>query len=265
MLHSLPATVTPIVHIGRRRQFTSATLPAPDLESLAAAYRAAPWWRERLKNPRFRAAARDVLRRHGSLVLLGPSVNVQNAPPFAELFEPIEFSAGLGDASEQIRTVAGEAPRRTDWSATLVVLFAATGILALALLALPLLRVMPPAAFGFLAAVGALVGLIIAGALLAQRRGGRWFLVPGAIAVVRPPARRGQPARVTVLARRDSCLVYRLVSNGKTTTLFVELWTHAGQTFRRPVSSREAAAILAAWQSPHPPPPDERLQELVSW
>src|SRR5262245_14075343 len=86
----------PIVHIDRRKKFTSSTLPESVVQKLAAAFRASPFWRDAWKRPMFRAAARDTLRENAGLILIGPRVSFDVPAPFNEMFEPIEIGATLG-------------------------------------------------------------------------------------------------------------------------------------------------------------------------
>ncbi len=258
--------VTHIVRVNRRRAFSSATLPEQVRARLESVFRAARWWQDRWAHRAFRAAAREVLHVHGGLALIGPGVKVEAPAPFEDMFEPIEITGWIGGDTERLRVLSGDAPTRQErlmWiprAAGIVAILGVSAIVILAFLGRFPLRAIPP--IGAVILVAALVFTI---ALLVQSRSGRWFLVPGGIAIVRRPVRRGLPGRVTVVSRSDSCAVLRYVSTGKTVVLMLELWTHAGKTLRRSVSNREAAAVLAAWQSPLTPPPDEKLMELVNW
>lgn len=258
------STVTHIVQIDRHRKFASSTLAPPVVAQLEAAYHASPWWRDRWTNRQFREAAREVLHRSGSLVLLGPRIRFDVPPAFTEFFEPIEVALALSDHTERLKTISGEKPTRQErWRWLVLAIFCVSAAAFLIPLGIAFLRGMPPRAMLFISATAIITVLVVAAAIKLRRLHGRWYLVPGAIAVVRRPVRRDLPARVTVLSREDSVLAFRYVSTGKTTVLFAELWTHLGKRIRRPVSQREAISILAAWQSPLPPPPDERLQELA--
>lgn len=255
-----------IVRVSRRREFSSSTLPEQARVLHESAFRGARWWRDRWAHRPFRDAARQVLHVYGGLALIGPDVTVEAPSPFVEMFEPIEITGGVGEDAERLLVLSGEAPTRPERRLWVLKLFAIViglgmfGILVLAFMGGVPIRAIPP--------IGAAIGvasLAITIALFAQSRSGRWFLVPCGIAIVRRPVRRGQPGRITVLSRWDTCAALRYVSTGKTVVLMLELWTHAGKTLRRSVSEREAAAVLAAWQSPLTPPSDEKLMELVTW
>jgi hypothetical protein len=255
-----------VVCVDKKKKFSSATLPSDALQRLETAFGAGSWWRDRWTAKAFREAARDVLREHGGLVLIGPSVKFEVPPPFSEMFEPIEISTGLGDDRERLKTISGEKPTRQErWIQVgnyIAVFFVS---LLPILMGLVYLRGLPKVAIGILvltiAGTGLLVWLIVA----LSRLGGRCFLVPGGVAMVRRPLRRGQPPRVTVLSRADSCVVFRYVNQGKTVVLKMELWTHAGRTVSRAVSEREAMSLLATWLGEMTPPDDDKLMELVSW
>lgn len=256
-----------IVRVDRRRVFESATLPAEALLQLQQAFRGTPWWSDGWGHRRFRAAARGVLHAHGSLALIGPGTALNVPPPFAEFFEPIEIAGQVFAERERLKTLSGPAPTWQEKSGriVLVVLGAVVSLVLgffvlMYLLGLLALQVIVIFVAGNLLIMGVVAGVI----LTLLSRTGRWFLVPGAIAIIRRPPRRGQPARVTVIPRTAACLVFRYVSTGKTVVLYAELWTHADRVVRRAVSDREAISILAAWQSPQTPPTDEQLQEVVA-
>ncbi len=106
-----------------------------------------------------------------------------------------------------------------------------------------------------------LIGSVVFGVQVLSQLGGKWFLLPGAVAIVRA---RGRPSeRLVLCTRRDSCVAIRYIRSGKTTVLVAEVWLADGRSRRRAVSEREALSLLAAWQSPLPPPARERLGELV--
>jgi hypothetical protein len=254
-----------IVHVDRKKNFTSSTLAPDVMQRLESAFRAVPWWRDRWADRRVRDTALAIVRELGGLVLIGPGMRFENPEPFNELFEPIEIARPLGDETERLKTLSGAAPTRQERITWFLAIFGwVAGVALIVLMILALFRGLPiriAAVFGgAFALVICTLGLVVT----LQRLGGRWYLVPGGLAIVRRPIRRGQPARVTVLSRADAGLTYRYVSSGKTTILVLELWTHLGKRFRRSVSEREAMSVLAAWQSSQAPPPDERLQEL-SW
>jgi len=257
-------TVAHIVLVDRRRNFTSTTLPPDGAAELESAFRAVPWWRDRWSHSNFRAAARRALARHGGLALLGPGTRLEPPPPFTEMFEPIEVAGGFGAERRRLRVLSGDALTRQErFNQLFWPIGALLGLVVIsAAFVFPRLVMHPAvsvATVGVVLALGVVFSIISA----VRRWSGRWFLIPGAIAAVRRPARPGRPARITVLSRRDTVLVLRLVSTGKSTMLIMELWAPAGRILRRAVSEREALGVLAAWQSPLDPPPDERLQELA--
>ncbi|QDV91041.1 hypothetical protein RAS2_21300 [Phycisphaerae bacterium RAS2] len=254
------------VHVDRCKQFTSPTLGSDALAGLKQAFLTRFWGLDRWANAVFRHAVRDLARDRGGLVLIGPGVPFDMPPPFTEKFEPIEVGRGLGDETDRLKTLSGENPTREERiGKTLAWLGGITGVALIAGLAVGFASGQRLAAMSGLLAGAGLVAFTIVIVVALSRRGGHWFLLPGGVAVIRRPARRGGPARITVLSRDDSCLALRYIHTGKTSVLVLELWTHAGGCFRRTVTQREAISIVAAWQSPHDPPPDDKLTELVNW
>jgi hypothetical protein len=254
-----------IVRIDRKKNFKSDTLAPDDIARLEGAFRAVRWWRDRWTDRSFRAAAMEIVRERGGLALVGPGMPFDNPPPFAEFFEPVEIARGFGSETEQLKTISGEKLTREERIGRIVSLLAwPAGIALIVLLLVAYFRGMPARAAIFLAGMAMLITVVMVLVVRLQRLGGRWYLLPGGLAVVRRPVRRGQSPRVTVLSRNDTCLAFRLVSNGKTVMRIMELWTPLRKRLHRSVSEREAISVLAAWQSPQKPPPDERLQEL-SW
>lgn len=261
-------TTLHIVRIDRRKAFVSSTLPADAVQQLQQVFRGTPWWSDGWGHRRFRAAARSVLHTHGSLALLGSGIAFDAPPPFPEFFEPIEIAGRLFVERERLKTLSGTAPTRQEKGGRIALIIVGVAALAIAgfFLLTYLFGLLAPRVIVILLAGNAIIaGAIAAVMLIVLGRAARWFLVPGAIAIVRRPSRRGQPARVTVIPRSAACLVFRYVSTGKTVVLHAELWTHADRVVRRAVSDREAISILAAWQSPQTPPTDEQLQEVVAW
>lgn len=255
-----------VVHVDKKKKFSSATLPSDALLRLETAFGAGSWWRDKWTAKAFRAAARDVLREHGGLVLIGPSVKFEVPPPFSEMFEPIEISTGLSDDRERLKTISGEAPTREErWQRVGKWIAVFFGFLGVLMLWVAYLHGMPKKAVMILVPMMAGIFLLTFGIISLVRLSGRWFLIPGGIAMVRRPIRRGQPPRVTVLSRRDSCLVLRYVHAGKVTVLTAELLTHSRKTVSRALSEREAVSLVATWQGEATPPDDSKLMELVSW
>lgn len=255
-----------IVHVDKRKNFSSTTLPADALQRLEASFRAIPWWRDKWTAKTFRVAARDVHREHGGLVLIGPGVKFDIPPPFLEMFEAIEIGTGLGDDGERLKVLSGDAPTSQERWRRIGKWIAVTIATAFVLMFGALIfRGMPQRVlYVVLGAIG-FNALVVLGIFSIQGMGKRCFLIPGGIALVRRPVRRGQPPRITVLSRRDSCVVIRYVHHGKTVVLTLELWTHAGGKVSRAVSEREAMSLIATWQGTVTPPGDEKLMELVSW
>ncbi len=233
---------------------------------MEAAFRAGSWWRDRWSSVAFRRACRSVQQSAGSLVLLAHGLPFDMPAPFEELFEPIEIGTGFGGHSERLKTLSGETPTRQERRQWIVCTVLIVSVVAFAVpLGMAFYRGLPPRAAAVIAGAALLTGVAVYAAVALQRLRGRWFLVPGGVAIVRRPARRGGPARVTVLGRADACLLFRYVHTGKTSVLTVEIWAAGATRYRRAISDREAVSLLAAWQSPHEPPDDERLQELVTY
>jgi hypothetical protein len=255
-----------VVCVDKKKKFSSATLPSDALQRLETAFGAGSWWRDRWTAKAFREAARDVLREHGGLVLIGPSVKFEVPPPFSEMFEPIEISTGLGDDRERLTILSGEKPTQQERLGRVGRWIALSFISSLPLLmVLAYVLGLPARAITIILLAFTGTGLIVWLAVTLGRYGDRCFLVPGGVAMIRRPVRRGRPPRVTVLSRADSCMVFRYVNQGKVVVLKMELWTHAGRTVSRAVSEREAMSVLATWQGEMTPPEDDKLMELVSW
>lgn len=251
---------THVVHSDRRRRFLSATLPAGALARLETAFRSGPWYLDRWSRRKFRQAAAEVLASEAreGLILLGPRLPFDAPPPFGEFFEPIELGARDG----QLRLLSGSAPTRQERQVRIVAYV--LGIpLAIALLGalLLVLRRGSMRVVAVFCGVVLLVGSVVFGVQMLSRLGGRWFLLPGAVAIARP--RGGGSGRLALCTRRDTCVLVRYVSTGKSTVLIAELWPADGRRWRRAMSHREAIGLLAAWQSPLPPPERERLGELA--
>lgn len=253
-----------IVRVARNRSFSCDTLPVEYLARLEAAFRAGRWWRDRWADRAFRAEARRVMRECGGLVLLGPGVKFEIPPAFDEFFEAIEIATPFWERDGRLKTISGEAPTREE---RVGAVFKVIGIVIAVLLGLGFVlgfflgfpfrayRIIGLTLLGWTALVFLIVQLV--------RIRAHVYLVPGGLAVVRRPPRKGRPPRITVFSRDDSCMVFRLVSTGKTVVMMLELWTHAGRTVGRAVSQREAMSAVAVWKSGQKPLDDDRLVEVV--
>lgn len=255
-----------IVHVGRDKSFTSESLPTEALARLESNFRAGRWWQDRWSDRAFRSEARHVLRQVGGLVLIGPGVRLEERAAFGEFFEAIEIASPTSGGDPRLKTVSGEAPTRQErYGAVFKTIGIVMGVLLAAglvigfFIGLPFLIVKT-----LLIAAGAVVVLVYLTILLLGRRS-RCFLVPGGIAIVRRGPRRGARPRITVFSASDSCLVFRLMSTGKTVVLVMELWTHVGRVVRRAVTEREAISVLAVWRSGHAPLEDDQLEAMLSY
>lgn len=255
------AAATPhIVRVGRRAQFSSATLASAALVRLVAGWKSCPWYRDRWNWRGLAAAvaATQAAEAPGGLVLIADRVPFDNPPPFAEFFEPIP----LGSWDRRLKTLSGEAPTRQE-RGNRIALWIVGVIVAVLLvpLALAIIR------HGWhLASVLMLGNIVLAAAVIAlvvalRNLAGRWYLLPGAVAIVR--RWKQGPDRLLLLTPRDAWATIRYVSTGKTVVLVVELRPPTGRRLHTTVSEREAISFLAAWQSPHPPPTRAQLAELL--
>ncbi|TWT44709.1 hypothetical protein RAS1_11250 [Phycisphaerae bacterium RAS1] len=255
----VPPSPIHFVRVERRSHLTSATLAPETLARLQSAF-SRRWFIDGWARRSFRDAARRTLREDAptGLVLLGRGMQFDVPPAFEQPFEPVE----LGVNDPQLTTLAGPAPTREERVMFVVWIVIA---LALAALAIPaLVALFFPAGRNLWLRGGPV--LLCAAALIAAivalaRLGSRWLLVPGGVVIAR---RWRRPARPELLTRSAACAVLRYVHTGKTVILTLELWPLRGKVRRRAVSQREAIALLAAWQSPHPPPTAEQLRELFA-
>ncbi len=246
------------------RDVRSDTLPAHALERLTTAWRSKPWWRTGWDHPAFRLEALRVAQECGGIVLDGTRGRVKMPPPFSEFFEPIELE-GAGSSTRRLKMLSGEKSTSEERAFTILVALIAVGFLFAA--AAGLLAVMHGMLNALVAPTIFMILLILAlvfGIQWIRTLGGRWFIVPGGIAMFRRPPRRGAPRRITVLSRANATPALRYVSTGKATVLMLELWTGPKRGPRRAVSVREAMSVLAAWRSPLKPPDDSQLEELLS-
>ncbi|MGE0480197.1 MAG: hypothetical protein AB7Q17_06960 [Phycisphaerae bacterium] len=250
-----------VVSVDRRRGLCSPTLGEKALSELNAAWRATPWYRDPWSFAKFRGAALDVMFRGApaGLAFIGRGVRIEPPPPFTDPFEPIEFGSG----DDQFDVLSGPTPTREERVARFAKwIIGIIGAAVVVSLGVGWLvggddRIAAAMLFGALAIAAVVTVVALLGGL-----GGKWFLLPGAIAVVRA---RGEPrARLQLYTRRDSCAVLRYVSTGKTVVLMLELWSTRGRPARRAVTEREAMAFLAAWQSPLPPPERDRLADIMA-
>lgn len=255
------ATGVRIVRVDRRRRCASAGLPAAALERLETALGAGVWFGDRFARKAFRAAVLETLRREApaGLAIIGPGMHFEVPPAFSEHFEPIQL--GVGDA--QLKTLSGAAPTRQERYAGVTLAFVGALVaLVLTMMLLPTIRTGNPRLIGVPLFAVATIGLTLAIVFGLRRLAGTWYLLPGAVAVVRAYGPRAE--RLALRTRLDSCLVVRYVRAGKTVVLCAELLNERGRLLRMRVSEREALSLLAAWQSARPPPAPEQLQELVN-
>lgn len=250
-----------VVSVERKRGLCSATLDPKALDELTAAWRATPWYRDAWSYSKFRGAALQFMLRRapGGLAFVGRGLRIERPPPFTDPFEPIEFGSG----DDQFEVLSGPKPTREERVARYAKwFFAFIGAAVVVALGVGWLTgVDDRIAAGIIVSVLVLAG-VIGLVMLLGGLGRKWFLLPGAIAVVRA---RGEPrARLQLYTRHDSCAVLRYVSTGKTVVRMLELWSTRERPIRRAVTEREALAFLAAWQSPRPPPERERLADLTA-
>ncbi len=248
-----------LVQVDRRHNCTCATLAAPALRRLEAALRPWPWLGDRWTRPVVRAAAFETLRSEATrgLVLIGPGMHFRLPPPFVEAFEPIQF----GTHDDQLKVLSGDAPTAQEqrrWVIAIVLVLA--GVLFVAPLALLFLRGGAGRALQLFSLFAGILVVTFGFVWASQRIFQRWYLLPSAVAVVRPY--RTEDRRLELFTRTDSYGLLRYVHTGKTTILVLELRSLDGRRSRRSVSEREAISFLAAWQSPQAPPPIAQIRAL---
>jgi len=246
-----------IVRVDQKKQFSSESLPTPALNHLASVFKSIPWYRDRWSHNKFRQALLQSLKTDapGGLILLGPGLRFETPPPFTELFEPIQ----LGTADDRLKTLSGEVPTREERINRVVIrVFTAFGVVLFGCIVLALMRGMSQYLLIRLIAVAAGAGLLAFTIRAIVRWRSTWYLLPAAVAIV--SHRRNRP--LTLVTRFDACAIIRYVHTGKTVIRMLELISQAGKRRSTPVSEREAASFLAAWQSPHSPPKADQLNEL---
>ncbi|MBL8877722.1 MAG: hypothetical protein JNG88_01280 [Phycisphaerales bacterium] len=263
MTPAIQSPIANIVQVDRRGHCVSSSLATDAAQRLNDAFRKRSWWVDRWHNRKFRAAALNMLKAEspGGLAIIGPRMGFEIPPPFREFFEPIEF----GVSDDQWNVLSGDAPTKQERITRVALwIFAILGIIALVPMVIVLMG--SPLAFtriglpmgGMLIGVAIFTVAIVWATKLSM---GRWFLLPGAVAIV-PHSRRSGP-RVVLLTRHEHVAVIRWVSNGKSSTLMLEFWNNGKKRYHRPVSDRTAISFLAAWQSPLPPPTPEQVRELA--
>jgi len=238
----------------------SSTLPSPAVDQIEAALRAAPWYRDRWSLKAFRRTLAETMRQSaaGGLILVGPRVRLEVPPPFEHLFEPIQIGAG----DERFKTLSGEKPTRQERMNRIAVwILAPVGLAVLMTLGFILWIGAPRriAAMIFAIATGAALLAFVARHTVDIFK--TWYVLPGSIAIVRRFRRRRE--RLTILSRFNACAILRYVHAGKVVLLMLELITLDGRREAIAVTEREAISVLAAWQSPHPPPTPAQLRELI--
>lgn len=246
----------------RAGRFSGPTLPADVLERLERQFRSAGWWRDRWRQRGFRDLSREILRTAApdGLVIVGPNMGFSIPPPFHELFEPLEF----GVSDDQWQVLSGDPPTRHErimqialWAWSAVLLGCLVPIVTWIIFAGQIPRTMSYL-FGVFAGIPLFTLAII---FLVKTLHGKWFLMPGAVAVIR--GRPGRGGRAELFTRLDSVASIRWVSNGKSSSLVLELHRSGQDKRHRPIRDREAIAFLAAWQSRLPPRATDHVQELA--
>ena len=94
-------------------------------------------------------------------------------------------------------------------------------------------------------------------ALVSWWRADDWYLVPGGVAIRRGLFKK-EGRLLQLCTRSNAWLMLRWVSPNWRATLYV-----ADARWHRTLTELECVALLAAWQSPLPPPEVERLSDLA--
>lgn len=195
-------------------------------------------------------------------MLIGPGMPFEPPPPFDEFFEPIALSRLGFHEDAGLRTLSGDAPTRQERQSRVILwVLAIPALVSLVAAAYAIFFLAPPSARLVVGGAFALVGGIIAGVLWLGRHSGRWYLIPGGVAIVRSSG--GARSRLRVVTRADAAAILRYVSTGKTTVLMLTLLQPDCKPLAASLSDRQAIAFLAGWQSCRPPPTRAQLFTLL--
>lgn len=255
----MPHEPAHIIRLDRRGKLTCDTLSANVLGEIQAAYKAQPWYSDKLARKAFRRRIHELMRREGrGIVIIGPGMSFEPPPPFMEFFEPIQ----LGTNDPQLLTLSGSKPTRQESVMKILIVLGLLGALAgLIPLLIAFLRGQTRVVSIIVLAVGATTVFMCVLIYVIQRIAGKWYLLPAAVAV-RTRAAKGNP--LILLTPLDCAATLRWVSNGKSSMLMLELWREDCKCWRRAVSEREAISFLAAWRSDETAPPIEKLIEVLA-
>lgn len=243
---------------GRPDWCRSATLAGLICEQILALV---PTWR----SARFNAAQLEALRREYQLrglviwLLRNPKVDAVVPPPLEVPIEPLELDEGRS-ALHELPGIQGDGvgakPLRSSRARRLLVR-----------LGLPLVIILPQLFNGITQMVfnrnvyvywtwGLMIGALIVATILIWWLSDQWLIVPGGVLIRKSfVGKVGQSLRLFTPA--DSLLLIRPHVQG---VVQLELW-RGGKCFRRRATPLELAALLAAWQSPLPPPSMDRLSD----
>lgn len=248
-----------IVRVDRKLKCASASLSPEILGEIEAALRAAPWW-DRWSGKKLRKALFEIMRTRspGGLAIVAPGLSFETPPAFTEFFEPIQFGVG----AEELKTLSGAAPTRNERQLRVIAwILGVVGVIAVTALLVSWLATGSARIVGIIGGMIAFTIVLIMLVVSLQRLFGSWFLLPSAVAIARYFPK---PTKLSIFSRRETLAMIRLVSNGKTVMLMLELILPTGKRRATSVSDREAISFLAAWQSPHDPPTREQLSELAA-
>ncbi len=245
--------------------FSCDTLAPDELDQIAVA--AAAW-----RDTSYAVARIEQVRAHHGLA---PIVVIQTLPqwrsseltwtPAASPFEParlVESDPGVAALADG-QTVDAAIRRRRGSALSR----AATrlGVPLALYIVLPLNAVVNILATRSWTTVGIWIGVMAAcvlGAIVVGLLSVPWYLVPGGV-VIRRVAPWRLNERIELCTARDATLMLRPGPSG----WLAEVWrmrsgNPAVRVDARSLTERETSSLLAAWCSPVPPPPPERLAEL---
>ncbi len=263
--HWAAARACHVVHVGAQKRGDPWQAQCPTLseDDVAAIREASAPWRD-LKYVAKRVMHHVHATKQGGVALIYDFVTPSRLvvlPPLNKPFGPLpldETDASLralcSDLAESMPNTT--APQPTSWFRRAIIRtgMPVTGVFLFGYLLIHMIgnaHEAPVYVFGMVLAVA------VVAVLLMVAKWGEWFLVPGGIAI-RTSVPGQVLSRVKLCRPSDSVLIIRREE---------KLWRASIYRNRllssRPVTEFEAAALLAAWQSPLAPPDQDRITDLT--
>jgi hypothetical protein len=215
----------------------------------------------------------EAIDRHGLaglvvIYLMGPKAEVPIPPPIQVPFEPQELVESNGALLEIVLSGSGESleslvPRNRVALWQRLKIYLGVPLMVFAWVAGLFFHILSQGSRLSTAAAPIFVTLAIVGAALFVRAmGGRWFLVPGGVALRRSPLR---PRGVMLFTRENAFLVIRVVhvsGRGTNWSLWNATVHSRARTAKRRLTRTECIALLAGWLSPVQPPTPKQMVDL---